>query len=112
MQRTVLAEAGDSWFNWQKLKLPPGCCYEFQLNYWSIGWSVAATLGYAQASPDKQLISCIGDGSFQLGFKFRRLNLSLQLIFRHTELQDNIEMNDDMNGRGKYPNDDSNEDKN
>ncbi|KAK9905343.1 hypothetical protein M0R45_000278 [Rubus argutus] len=66
MQRTVLAEAGDSWFNWQKLKLPPGCCYEFQLNYWSIGWSVAATLGYAQASPDKQLISCIGDGSFQM----------------------------------------------
>ncbi|VVA39549.1 PREDICTED: pyruvate [Prunus dulcis] len=63
---TVIAEAGDSWFNCQKLKLPQGCGYECQINYGSIGWSVGATLGYAQAAPNKRLISCIGDGSFQM----------------------------------------------
>ncbi|KAL8196511.1 hypothetical protein R6Q57_024806 [Mikania cordata] len=68
----VLAETGDSWFNCQKLKLPEGCglCYtcryEFQMQYGSIGWSVGALLGYAQAIPDKRVIACIGDGSFQV----------------------------------------------
>ncbi|PIN11293.1 Thiamine pyrophosphate-requiring enzyme [Handroanthus impetiginosus] len=62
----VIAEAGDSWFNCQKLKLPPGCRYEFQMQYGSIGWSVGATLGYAQAAPEKRVIACIGDGSFQM----------------------------------------------
>lgn len=43
------------------------CCrYEFQMQYGSIGWSVGATLGYAQAATDKRVISCIGDGSFQV----------------------------------------------
>jgi len=32
----------------------------------SIGWSVGATLGYAQAVPEKRVISFIGDGSFQV----------------------------------------------
>ncbi|XP_048337005.2 pyruvate decarboxylase 1 [Ziziphus jujuba] len=63
---TVIAETGDSWFNCQKLKLPEGCGYEFQMQYGSIGWSVGATLGYAQAAPNKRVISCIGDGSFQM----------------------------------------------
>lgn len=40
--------------------------YEFQMQYGSIGWSVGATLGYAQAAKDKRVISCIGDGSFQV----------------------------------------------
>ncbi|KAG5069089.1 hypothetical protein JHK85_001466 [Glycine max] len=40
--------------------------YEFQMQYGSIGWSVGATLGYAQAVPEKRVISCIGDGSFQV----------------------------------------------
>ncbi|XP_052186591.1 pyruvate decarboxylase 1-like isoform X2 [Diospyros lotus] len=62
----VIAETGDSWFNCQKLKLPEGCGYQFQMQYGSIGWSVGATLGYAQAVPDKRVISCIGDGSFQV----------------------------------------------
>ncbi|KAG0469072.1 hypothetical protein HPP92_018400 [Vanilla planifolia] len=61
----VIAETGDSWFNCQKLKLPKGCGYEFQMQYGSIGWSVGATLGYAQASKDKRIIACIGDRSFQ-----------------------------------------------
>ncbi|KAE7995812.1 hypothetical protein FH972_000579 [Carpinus fangiana] len=40
--------------------------YEFQMRYGSIGWSVGATLGYAQAAKDKRVIACIGDGSFQV----------------------------------------------
>lgn len=42
------------------------CRYEFQMQYGSIGWSVGATLGYAQAARDKRVIACIGDGSFQV----------------------------------------------
>ncbi|KAK9290550.1 hypothetical protein L1049_008720 [Liquidambar formosana] len=65
-ETAVIAETGDSWFNCQKLKLPEGCGYEFQMQYGSIGWSVGATLGYAQAVPNKRVIACIGDGSFQV----------------------------------------------
>ncbi|KAL0379761.1 UNVERIFIED_CONTAM: Pyruvate decarboxylase 2 [Sesamum angustifolium] len=65
-ETAIVAETGDSWFNCQKLKLPKGCGYEFQMQYGSIGWSVGATLGYAQALPDKRVIACIGDGSFQM----------------------------------------------
>lgn len=36
------------------------------MQYGSIGWSVGATLGYAQAAQDKRVIACIGDGSFQV----------------------------------------------
>ncbi|KNA06195.1 hypothetical protein SOVF_183240 [Spinacia oleracea] len=61
----VIAETGDSWFNCQKLRLPEGCGFEFQMQYGSIGWSVGATLGYAQAAQDKRVIAFIGDGSFQ-----------------------------------------------
>lgn len=82
----VIAETGDSWFNCQKLKLPEGCGYEFQMQYGSIGWSVGATLGYAQAAKDKRVIAFIGDGSFQVTsgdkscccfFKFLRCHGSL-----------------------------------
>lgn len=62
----VIAETGDCWFNCQKLWLPENCGYEFQMQYGSIGWSVGATLGYAQAATDKRVIACIGDGSFQV----------------------------------------------
>ncbi|XP_073284128.1 pyruvate decarboxylase 1-like [Primulina huaijiensis] len=65
-ETAVIAETGDSWFNCQKLKLPDGCGYEFQMQYGSIGWSVGATLGYAQSVPKKRVIACIGDGSFQV----------------------------------------------
>eukprot|EP00262_Sarcandra_glabra_P013684 TRINITY_DN385_c0_g2_i5.p1 TRINITY_DN385_c0_g2~~TRINITY_DN385_c0_g2_i5.p1 ORF type:complete len:606 (+),score=38.48 TRINITY_DN385_c0_g2_i5:188-2005(+) len=65
-ETAVIAETGDSWFNCQKLKLPEGCGYEFQMQYGSIGWSVGATLGYAQATPKKRVIASIGDGSFQV----------------------------------------------
>lgn len=36
------------------------------MQHGSIGWSVGATLGYAQAVPEKREIACIGDGSFQV----------------------------------------------
>ncbi|KAL5575289.1 hypothetical protein UlMin_016988 [Ulmus minor] len=62
----VIAETGDSWFNCQKLRLPENCGYEFQMQYGSIGWSVGATLGYAQAAKDKRVLAFIGDGSFQV----------------------------------------------
>ncbi|KAJ0028273.1 hypothetical protein Pint_34887 [Pistacia integerrima] len=65
-ETAVIADTGDSWFNCQKLKLPRGCRCEFQMQYGSIGWSVGATLGYAQAVPNKRVIACIGDGSFQM----------------------------------------------
>ncbi|EOY07137.1 Thiamine pyrophosphate dependent pyruvate decarboxylase family protein [Theobroma cacao] len=65
-ETAVIVETGDSWFSCQRLKLPRGCGYEFQMQYGSIGWSVGATLGYAQAVPEKRIIACIGDGSFQI----------------------------------------------
>uniref|UniRef100_A0A2P2J9Z4 pyruvate decarboxylase n=1 Tax=Rhizophora mucronata TaxID=61149 RepID=A0A2P2J9Z4_RHIMU len=75
-ETAVIAETGDSWFNCQKLKLPRGCGYEFQMQYGSIGWSVGATLGYAQAVPEKRVIACIGDGSFQVCNIILCLNIS------------------------------------
>ncbi|XP_050211712.1 pyruvate decarboxylase 1-like [Mercurialis annua] len=65
-ETAVIAETEDSWFNCQKLKLPRGCGYEFQMQHGLIGWSVGATLGYARAVPEKRVIACIGDGSFQV----------------------------------------------
>ncbi|CAK9319857.1 unnamed protein product [Citrullus colocynthis] len=62
----VICEAGDSWFHSQKLKLPKSCGYEVQLLYVSIGWSLGATLGYAQAAPEQRMVLFIGDGSFQM----------------------------------------------
>ena len=63
-----------------KLFVPCAKCvfgsYEFQMQYGSIGWFVGATLGYAQATLDKRVISFIGDGSFKVqiqGFFFLTL---------------------------------------
>ena len=47
-------------------KLPEGTRFEMQMQYGSIGWSVGASLGYALGNRKRRLISCIGDGSFQL----------------------------------------------
>ena len=63
----LLVETGDSWFNGQKITLPDGCLYEFQMQYGSIGWAVGALLGYAIGlGEEKRAIALIGDGSFQL----------------------------------------------
>lgn len=63
---TLIAETGDSWFNAMGLKLPGDASFEVQMQYGTIGWSVGATLGYQTALPDRRVIACIGDGSFQM----------------------------------------------
>ncbi|WP_170415757.1 thiamine pyrophosphate-binding protein [Ruegeria atlantica] len=63
---TLLVETGDSWFNGMEITLPEGSRFEIQMQYGSIGWSVGASLGYALGNAGRRLISCIGDGSFQL----------------------------------------------
>ncbi|WP_120632906.1 thiamine pyrophosphate-binding protein [Ruegeria sp. EL01] len=63
---TLLVETGDSWFNGIDIDLPEGARFEIQMQYGSIGWSVGATLGYALGQRGRRLVSCIGDGSFQL----------------------------------------------
>ncbi|MFY8215432.1 MAG: thiamine pyrophosphate-binding protein [Chthoniobacterales bacterium] len=63
----IVVETGDSWFNGQKLHLPAGARYFFQMQYGSIGWATGATLGVALgAAPGRRTIALIGDGSFQL----------------------------------------------
>jgi pyruvate decarboxylase len=63
---TVIAETGDSWFNGIDMPLPASARFEIQMQYGSIGWSVGATLGMCLGSPQRSVISLIGDGSFQL----------------------------------------------
>ncbi len=65
-ESTVIAETGDSWFNGVSLQFPSGARFEIQMQYGSIGWSVGATLGYCLGAPNRKVIACIGDGSFQL----------------------------------------------
>ena len=63
----LVVETGDSWFNGQKLHLPDGAGYHFQMQYGSIGWATGATLGVALgAGADRRTVALIGDGSFQL----------------------------------------------
>ncbi|CAG8090638.1 unnamed protein product [Penicillium nalgiovense] len=63
---TLIAETGDSWFNAQKIRLPPGTDFHMQMMYGSIGWSLPATLGCQLARPGGRAILMIGDGSFQM----------------------------------------------
>ncbi len=66
-QSNLVVETGDSWFNGMRLHLPKDCSYEFQMQWGSIGWATGATFGQAIAVQGKRrVISCIGDGSFQL----------------------------------------------
>ncbi|QEG37199.1 alpha-keto acid decarboxylase family protein [Bythopirellula goksoeyrii] len=65
-ESSFIAETGDSWFNGINLALPQGSRFEIQMQYGSIGWSVGATLGYCLGCPERNVIACIGDGSFQL----------------------------------------------
>ena len=77
-ETAVIAETEDSWFNCQKLKLPRGCRYEFQMQYGSIGWLVGVTLGHAQALPNKRvMIACIGNGSFYVTL----LDISTMILY-------------------------------
>ncbi len=63
----LLVETGDSWFNGQKLLLPDGTGYHFQMQYGSIGWSTGATPGVSVAAGrERRVVALIGDGSFQM----------------------------------------------
>ncbi len=63
---TLFVESGDSWFNGMYMELPEDAHFEIEMQWGSIGWSVASTFGYALAvEPDQQILSLIGDGSFQ-----------------------------------------------
>ncbi|WP_310620080.1 thiamine pyrophosphate-binding protein [Flexibacterium corallicola] len=63
----LIAETGDTWFNATALKLPDSTCFEIQMQYGSIGWSVGAALGYAVGSNAKRrVVAIVGDGSFQV----------------------------------------------
>lgn len=63
---TLFVESGDSWFNGMFMELPENANFEIEMQWGSIGWSVASTFGYALAvEPDQQILSLIGDGSFQ-----------------------------------------------
>jgi pyruvate decarboxylase/indolepyruvate decarboxylase len=64
---TLLVESGDSWFNAMYMHLPEGARFEIEMQWGSIGWSVAATYGYALGlEPGRRIVAMIGDGSFQL----------------------------------------------
>jgi len=64
---SLVIETGDSWFNGQKLHLPDGAHYHFQMQYGSIGWATGATLGVTIAGGEaRRTVALIGDGSFQL----------------------------------------------
>ncbi|PYD62756.1 alpha-keto acid decarboxylase family protein [Gluconacetobacter entanii] len=65
-QTTIVAETGDSWFNALRMTLPEGARVELEMQWGHIGWSVPATFGYAVASPERRIITMVGDGSFQL----------------------------------------------
>lgn len=65
-ESTLLVETGDSWFNGLYMTLPPGACFEIEMQWGHIGWSVPASLGYALGAPQRRLIALIGDGAFQL----------------------------------------------
>jgi pyruvate decarboxylase len=63
---TLFVESGDSWFNGMFMELPENANFEIEMQWGSIGWSVPSTFGYALAvEPDQQVLSLIGDGSFQ-----------------------------------------------
>ncbi len=63
----LVVETGDSWFNGQKLHLPVGSRYFFQMQYGSIGWATGSTLGVSLGAGEaRRTVALIGDGSFQL----------------------------------------------
>ncbi|PYH98106.1 pyruvate decarboxylase [Aspergillus ellipticus CBS 707.79] len=63
---TLIADAGDSWFNAQKVRLPPGADFQMQMIWGAIGWSLPATFGMQLARPDGRAVLMIGDGGFQM----------------------------------------------
>ncbi|KAJ6170681.1 Thiamine pyrophosphate enzyme C-terminal TPP-binding [Penicillium canescens] len=63
---TLIADAGDSWFNATGILLPTGADFQIQLVYASLGWSLPAAIGCQLARPEGRTILMIGDGAFQM----------------------------------------------
>ncbi|KAJ5476244.1 hypothetical protein N7475_001973 [Penicillium sp. IBT 31633x] len=63
---TIFADTGDSWFNGIQMRLPEGARFEIEMQWGHIGWSIPASFGYAVGRPDSQVITMVGDGSFQM----------------------------------------------
>ncbi|KAK3445009.1 hypothetical protein EUGRSUZ_A00548 [Eucalyptus grandis] len=81
-ESAVIAETGESWFNCQKLKLPRGCGYEFQMQYGSIGWSIGATLGYAQAATAQDVSTMLRCGQNNIIFLINNGGYTIQVVVR------------------------------
>jgi len=62
----VVAETGVSLFGVAEMLMPKGAKFIGQVFYGSIGFTVGATLGISIAAPDRKVILCVGDGSFQV----------------------------------------------
>ena len=63
---TLFVDTGDSWFNGVQIHLPPGAEFEIEMQWGHIGWTIPASLGYALAKPDRDVVVIAGDGSFQM----------------------------------------------
>ncbi|QLL33690.1 hypothetical protein HG536_0F00140 [Torulaspora globosa] len=63
---TFFAETGDSWFNGIQMDLPRGAKFEAEMQWGHIGWSIPACFGYSVGAPDRQIVTMVGDGSFQV----------------------------------------------
>ncbi|KAJ5355633.1 hypothetical protein N7517_010242 [Penicillium concentricum] len=63
---TLFAETGDSWFNGIQMHLPEGARFEIEMQWGHIGWSIPASFGYAVGRPQSQVLTMVGDGSFQM----------------------------------------------
>lgn len=63
---TLIADAGDSWFNAAEIFLPAKTDFHLQLVYASLGWGLPAALGSQLARPGGRTILMIGDGAFQM----------------------------------------------
>ncbi|KAH8690120.1 thiamine pyrophosphate-requiring enzyme [Talaromyces proteolyticus] len=63
---TLVADAGETWFTSQHIRLPTSASYQVQIVYASIGWGLPATLGCQLARPRNRSILMIGDGAMQM----------------------------------------------
>lgn len=64
---SLIVETGDCWFIGQRMRLPEGARYYSQMQYGSIGWAFASTLGIALAEGStREVITLTGDGAFQM----------------------------------------------
>ncbi|GFY82393.1 thiamine pyrophosphate dependent pyruvate decarboxylase family protein [Actinidia rufa] len=97
-ETAVIAETGDSWFNCQKLKLPPGCGYEFQMQYGSIGCFqvTAQDVSTMLRCGQKTIIFLINNGGYTIEVEIHDGPYNVIKNWNYTGLVDAIH-----NGEGK-----------